>query len=45
MSVDDVKELKVLRVENVKLKLLVADGELEYLIQKETDDGNFEPDG
>jgi putative transposase len=35
MSVDDAKELKELRVENAKLKRLVADSELEKLMLKE----------
>jgi len=41
MSVDDAKELKELRVENVKLKRLVADSELEKLILKEIAKGKF----
>jgi putative transposase len=35
MSVDDAKELKELRLENAKLKRLVADSELEKLMLKE----------
>jgi transposase-like protein len=36
MSVDDAKELKELRVENAKLKRLVADSELEKLMLKQS---------
>ena len=35
MSIDDAKELTELRVENAKLKRLVADSELEKLMLKE----------
>ena len=41
MSVDDAKELKELRVENAKLKRLVADSELEKLMLKEIAKGKF----
>jgi len=41
MSVDDAKELKELRVENAKLKRLVADSELEKLMLKEIPKGKF----
>ena len=39
MSVDDAKELKELRLENAKLKRLVADPELEKLMLKEIAQG------
>ncbi len=41
MSVDDAKELKELRLENAKLKRLVADSELEKLMLKEIAKGKF----
>jgi transposase-like protein len=41
MSVDDAKELKELRVENTKLKRLVAEAELEKLMLKEIAKGKF----
>jgi len=41
MSVDDAKELKELRVENTKLKRLVADAGLEKLMLKEIAKGKF----
>ena len=41
MSVDDAKELKELRVENTKLKRLVADAELEKLMLREIAKGKF----
>ena len=41
MSIDDAKELKELRVENAKLKRLVADSELEKLMLKEIAKGKF----
>ena len=41
MSVDDAKELKELRVENAKLKRLVADAELEKLMLREIAKGKF----
>ncbi len=41
MSIDDAKELKELRVENAKLKRLVADSELEKLMFKEIAKGKF----
>ena len=40
-SVDDAKELKELRLENAKLKRLVADSELEKLMLKEIAKGKF----
>jgi transposase-like protein len=41
MSVADAKELKELRVENSKLKRLVAEAELEKLMLKEIAKGKF----
>ena len=41
MSVDNAKELKELRLENAKLKRLVADSELEKLMLKEIAKGKF----
>jgi transposase-like protein len=41
MIVDDAKELKELRLENAKLKRLVADSELEKLMLKEIAKGKF----
>jgi hypothetical protein len=41
MSVDDAKELKELRVENGKLKRLVAQAELDKLMLKEIARGKF----
>jgi len=41
MSVDDAKELQELRLENSKLKRLVADSELEKLMLKEIAKGKF----
>jgi transposase-like protein len=41
MSVAGVKELKELRVENSKLKRLVAEAELEKLMLKELTKGKF----
>ncbi len=41
MSVDDAKELKELRVENGKLKRLVAEAELDKLMLKELARGKF----
>ncbi len=41
MSVDDAKELKELRVENSKLKRLVAQAELDKLMLKEIARGKF----
>ncbi len=41
MSVDDAKELKELRVENGKLKRLVAEAELDKLMLKEFARGKF----
>ncbi len=41
MSVDDAKELKELRLENAKLKRLVAGSELEKLMLKEIAKGKF----
>ncbi len=41
MSVDDAKELKELRVENSKLKRLVAEAELDKLMLKELAKGKF----
>jgi transposase-like protein len=41
MSVADAKELKELRVENSKLKRLVAEAELEKLMLKELTKGKF----
>jgi hypothetical protein len=41
MSVDDAKELKELRVENTKLKRLVAEAEFEKLMLKEIAKGKF----
>ena len=41
MSVADAKELKELRMENSKLKRLVAEAELEKLMLKELAKGKF----
>jgi putative transposase len=41
MSIADAKELKELRVENGKLKRLVAEAELEKLMLKELAKGKF----
>ena len=41
MGIDDAKELKELRLENAKLKRLVADSELEELMLKEIAKGKF----
>jgi transposase-like protein len=41
MSVADAKELKELRMEDSKLKRLVAEAELEKLMLKELAKGNF----
>jgi hypothetical protein len=41
MSVDDAKELKELRVENTKLKQIVADADLEKLMLREIAKGKF----
>ena len=41
MKADDAKRLKELEKENVQLKRLVADKELEILAHKEISRGNF----
>jgi hypothetical protein len=41
MSISDAKELKELRVENSKLKRLVAEAELDKLMLKELTKGKF----